>query len=74
MRPITVLTGCHTSDDVLDEFYFSSMRKYGGRASLGNQVVIVSEVTGALLATGEIIAEGNPYEECKTVKVTQRFA
>lgn len=40
-----MLTGFSSSDEVKDEFYFSSIKKYGGAAVLGDQVTIVSEVT-----------------------------
>jgi hypothetical protein len=68
-----VLTGSRFVQDVRDQFYFSSPEKFGGGAALGDQVAIVSDVTGNLLAIGEIISEGKPYDECRTVNVTKRF-
>ena len=73
MSTRVVLTGSQSPQEVRDEFYFSSCAKYGGGATLGDQVRIVSDVTGAVLALGEIVDQGKPYVECRTVKVTQRF-
>lgn len=69
-----VMTGSCCAQDVRDEFYFSSPQKYGGGAELGDQVKVVSAVTGNVLALGEVVEKGSPYDECRTVKVVQRFA
>jgi hypothetical protein len=37
-------------------------------------VAIVAGQSGNLLALGEIVSKGEPYDECRTVKVTKRFA
>jgi hypothetical protein len=61
------------AEEVRAEFYFSSPRNFGGGAEQGDQVAVVSDRTGNLLALGEIVSEGKPYVECKKVKVTKRF-
>jgi hypothetical protein len=68
-----VFTGSQFVQDVREQFYYSSPEKFGGKAALHDRVTIVSEVTGNVLALGEIVDEGKPYDECRTVKVTQRF-
>jgi hypothetical protein len=68
----TVITGTRYPADLPDEFYFSSPEQYGGTAHVSDGIVIKSE-TGNILAIGQIIEEGEPYEECRTVKVIQRF-
>ena len=68
-----VVTGFRYAQEVRDEFYFSSMQNFGGGAAPGDQVVIVSEETGNILALGEVVAEGAPRAECKSVKVFKKF-
>lgn len=68
-----VVTGAKFVQEVRDEFYFSSQAEFGGGAALGDQVVIVSEQTGNILALGTVVAEGTPRAECKSVKVFKRF-
>lgn len=68
-----VITDKRSPEDIPDEFYFSSPQKYGGGAAVGDEVVIEQERTHAILARGVIESEGKPYEECRTVKVVQRF-
>jgi hypothetical protein len=73
MTQRTVFTGLRWVEDVRTQFYYSSPEKFGGGAVLGDQVTIVSDVTGNVLALGEIIETGKPYDECRTVKIVQRF-
>lgn len=68
-----VVTEKKHPEDVPDQFYFSSPQSYGGSAAVGDAVVIEQEQSHAILARGVIVAGGKPYEECRTVKVTQRF-
>lgn len=68
-----VVTEKKHPEDLPDEFYFSSPKAYGGSAAVGNAVVIEQEQSRAILARGVIVQGGIPYEECRTVKVIQRF-
>jgi hypothetical protein len=67
-----VITEKKYPQDIPDEFYFSSPEKYGGQAHTGDQVVI-ENMAGNILAIGQIVREGKPHAECRTVQVTKRF-
>lgn len=68
-----VVTDKRHPQDLPDEFYFSTDPRWGGGANVDDLVVIEQERTRAILGRGQIVSEGVPYAECKTVRITQRF-
>jgi hypothetical protein len=68
-----IKTGSKYVQDVKDRFYFSSPEQFGGGVEVGEQVAIIAEQTGNLLALGRVIEKGKPYAECATVQVEKRF-
>jgi hypothetical protein len=68
-----VVTEKRHPQDLPDEFYFSTDPRWGGGAAIGDVVVLQQKRIRSILGHGVIVSEGEPYAECKAVRITERY-